>query len=653
MEIKQIFPSTNAWPCCFIISQYSKLISLRSFFIHLTTLAVFFLWEINKINAQYKSLITDTTKWSFVKGPRGEVIKKTDLTKKKKKKKVLGNHGFYFNIPIYDPYLDEYFGPFERPVLRLGDEKVGAEFDMAFYEFSIPEGFNVLAVNFKIVFEDPGHEPHEQPTFKLRVFSKEKGDIGCSGFQAIANASLGYKTKKRANNVPIIASDWTMKSIGLSDFAKTDSLMIEFSIEDCSLTGHFGYVYIDAYLTNAKLRSDYCNGDSIAKLIAPEGFSGYIWSTGLSGQQIEVPLMDLDKEFYCDVQTASNCPLRITGSIERPDSISFDLLTTDALCAGSATGKSEVAIEKNNFFHIRWDSNLQLNDSFVVTSWRAGKYAVIVFNDKGCTKRFFSIGEPLPIKTSHATSNYNGFEISCFGGGDGWIEVIPEGGTSPYDVILNSTFLQKIQGGSAVQYSNLCAGVHNLLIIDNNKCHFTMPFELKEPDSLFVKPIPIHPLCSNTPGEIKLEVFGGVELQNVWWVSQDTIVSHELNYIGKAGRFKVWVRDKNGCLANNKVRLIKPDPFDFETNTFSHKKHSSIISVKLRGGTRPYKLKIHAIKGKYIRIGKQLFVSKPSILEIAATDENGCPCDKVEKRTKKKRFKSINQIKYKPYLQCK
>jgi uncharacterized membrane protein len=117
------------------------------------------------------------------------------------------------------------------------------------------------------------------------------------------------------------------------------------------------------------------------------------------------------------------------------------------------------------------------------------------------------------LQVTLTPSNYNGFNISCFGGQDGNITVNVSGGVPPY------TYVWTTAGTSAASI-NLRAGYYAVRVTDSDSIQTTIQAEitLTEPEQLRVKLIPsIYPndyniSCYNCyNGYITSDVSGGVE----------------------------------------------------------------------------------------------------------------------------------------------
>jgi gliding motility-associated-like protein len=104
---------------------------------------------------------------------------------------------------------------------------------------------------------------------------------------------------------------------------------------------------------------------------------------------------------------------------------------SDIQCAGDNTGIIEVAISQGTpDYTVYWNglSASSSNDVMRIENLRAGSYNVTVSDANRCTyTNIINIGEPIPMTVQSVASG-----PTCIGNSDGFIEIIVNGGTSPY-----------------------------------------------------------------------------------------------------------------------------------------------------------------------------------------------------------------------------
>ncbi|HUR65718.1 MAG TPA: hypothetical protein VMZ03_05150, partial [Chitinophagaceae bacterium] len=148
------------------------------------------------------------------------------------------------------------------------------------YTFTIPANtieFSIVYY-YAVVFQDPQHNPDEQPRFRASVYNQTDNEvINCSDFDYTASASLpGFKVSPIESTV--IYKDWTPVTLNLSGLGGK-TIRLEFITSDCTFKGHFGYAYIDvsSSCSNVIKGGMICPDANDIKLTAPHGFQNYRW----------------------------------------------------------------------------------------------------------------------------------------------------------------------------------------------------------------------------------------------------------------------------------------------------------------------------------------------------------------------------------------
>lgn len=215
----------------------------------------------------------------------------------------------------YTPKIDPYGGfPTLCPYggnysIRLGNDETGARAERVSYSFNIPSDAAIYDLTFyyAVVLQNPKHEPYQQPRFTVNTFDitdsgadtvdtyDQYGDlispqqVGCASFDFVASAYLpGFKISKLApKDDSVFYKDWAPATIHLTGFAGK-RIRIEFTTNDCTLGGHFGYAYVDLNETCSSpiTGSTYCSGQKSVTMLAPGGFGNYTWYTGDLSKQL-------------------------------------------------------------------------------------------------------------------------------------------------------------------------------------------------------------------------------------------------------------------------------------------------------------------------------------------------------------------------------
>jgi gliding motility-associated-like protein len=206
------------------------------------------------------------------------------------------------SVPALDPY-----GAF--PVrcpngsgysVKLGSTASGSQAERIRYTFTVPASANDynLLYHYAVVFQNPqvDHTPAEQPRFQAKIYDAATGSgIACATYDFTATAGLpGFNNSSCTNcnpanttSNPVLFKNWTPVTINLSGYAGK-TMILEFTTEDCTKGGHFGYAYVDVNTGCSGLVSGaaYCQGVNSVTLTAPSGYQSYRWWNDNYTQQL-------------------------------------------------------------------------------------------------------------------------------------------------------------------------------------------------------------------------------------------------------------------------------------------------------------------------------------------------------------------------------
>lgn len=135
-----------------------------------------------------------------------------------------------------------------RYAVRIGNSAAGAGAELLSKTFTVDAANSLIGFSYALVFEDPEHEPHEQPSFWVRVLNASGTpiaglvDLGNGSDKAVADRANPYFKTLRGG--AIVYRDWSCAQINLSELIG-QTVTIQFVVEDCTKTGHFGYAYLD------------------------------------------------------------------------------------------------------------------------------------------------------------------------------------------------------------------------------------------------------------------------------------------------------------------------------------------------------------------------------------------------------------------------
>lgn len=277
----------------------------------------------------------------------------------------------------------------------------GAQSERVSYTFSIPAGQNdySLIYNYAVVFQNPNHSDFQQPRFTSRVFDVTSNQyVNCGSFEFVASSGLlGFQQSPMGQNV--FYKPWSPITINLNGYAGK-TMRIEFTNNDCTLGGHFGYAYLDVNenCSTPITGNVYCNGADSIRLKAPFGFQEYRWynadfsqllgttntllispppppNTTFALEIIPYPNLGCQDTLYSNVVLSADAfKFSVTDTIKSCAFTTVDL-TAPTITTGSTAGL------RYSYFKDVFENEYLPNPNMVGTT---GRYYIKAVNASGC-----------------------------------------------------------------------------------------------------------------------------------------------------------------------------------------------------------------------------------------------------------------------------
>ena len=268
--------------------------------------------------------------------------------------------------------------------------------------------------------------------------------------------------------------------------------------------------------------------------------------------------------YFLTIIDANLCQLDTIISLTQPINIAQNtsIQTSDfngfnIRCKGDNSGWVSVLVSGGyEPYSYSW-SNLSTSDS--IYDLIAGTYILEVTDSLGCVIIFdFPLIEPSEVLSSTIlpTTDYNGYNISCYGFNDGAILGLANGGVPDYTYYWNSIL-------SIDSISDLFVGDYELTVYDKNNCVSSSSIIIIEPDSLFLVVDQYTDTCFKGVGRAEVNVFGGVAGYSYLW-SNGSLLPTISNFI--EGTYQVIVNDANLCQVEGSATILNlPSPIiDFK-----------------------------------------------------------------------------------------
>ncbi|GAB5426307.1 MAG: hypothetical protein Crog4KO_34540 [Crocinitomicaceae bacterium] len=176
--------------------------------------------------------------------------------------------------------------------VRLGNGTgVGARAARLRQTFMVDPTNYMFTYSYAVIFESPNnHTLNQLPYFTVRVFDSLGNSVNCGEYSVIADAQNAPNYQQVWwGGTWVLYQNWQTVFTNLSAYIG-QNVTVEFTTGDCSLTGHYGYAYVDASCGIQELTASndiICTGDS-AILTAPPGAGTYLWSNGATTQSTTV-----------------------------------------------------------------------------------------------------------------------------------------------------------------------------------------------------------------------------------------------------------------------------------------------------------------------------------------------------------------------------
>ncbi len=300
---------------------------------------------------------------------------------------------------------------------------------------------------------------------------------------------------------------------------------------------------------------------------------------------------------------------------------------SDISCYGECDGSATANVIGGTFEIYEWSPGGATTST--ISNLCPGVYSVTVtdFLGLGCSvSGSITISEPLELEiTSISTSNYNGYEISCYGGSDGSATVNHTGGTGAKSYDWSNS-------GTTKSISGLTAGTYYVTVSDANGCEASGSVTLNQPPKLEVIADPTSDYngydvrCfGGSDGFAEAFPTGGVPGYSYEWSDgQTTKVATGLSAIN----YVVTVTDANLCTALDDTTLTEPpqltiDAGDNEIVYYGYPDSActNLTAEGAGGGVPPYDLEWSTGSPLYT-----INVCPPltTVYYVTLTDQNNC-----------------------------
>ncbi|MBS1580924.1 MAG: SprB repeat-containing protein [Bacteroidetes bacterium] len=169
-------------------------------------------------------------------------------------------------------------------------------------------------------------------------------------------------------------------------------------------------------------------------------------------------------------------------------------------------------------------------------------------------------GAPLTLSISLAASNYHGYNISCNGAQDGWIDLTITGGVAPFQIDWSNKATTEDISGLAAGYYHVTVAAANGERVEE-EITLTQPLALTGELTKSLYPNSYNISCFDCfNGTLQVTASGGTTPYAYAWDDGPTTAYR--SHLGPM-EYKVVVTDANGCTKNQLTTLTQPERSDW------------------------------------------------------------------------------------------
>jgi gliding motility-associated-like protein len=525
---------------------------------------------------------------------------------------------------------------------RIGNDYTMYEADAIIYQMTVDTNNALLLLHFAVVFDDPSHPAEAQPYFELRIQDANGTllNVPCNRY-AVTCAS-GIPGFIDCGTSPAIRwRDWT--TVGVSLYALMgQTIYIVVATADCGYGGHYGYGYAVGECRPMRINVQYCEGSTVARLEAPEGFVSYVWHNqngGLVGtnQKLSIQNPPDGATYTVTMTSAIGCTSTLSCVIEKtmiaPD-FTIDSLTN--ICYPTKVHLAQFAYASGSEISY-WEWNISKVSENQGTEYMSGdssltyefqdtghyKILLTVYTENGCADTASAIiySYPAPVVLINAPDlicKYTETEIFASGA-----TTYQWGGVKR----VNTDTSAIIDRGGMYTIKGIddrgCIGYDTVYVDD-------LEFEIEYTTT-------DNPCYGYDTGTIKITKITGNYVTPMfhYWADlgyTNGMPSDNRNELA-AGFYVVYSEDDRGCFRYDTIEIKEPEDVSIVLDTLVGERCRipGYIKVHAKGGTSPYNYSWTSDQfpsDEYPNppvIDQNINELTPGFYTVKVVDDNGCP----------------------------
>ncbi len=366
-----------------------------------------------------------------------------------------------------------------------------------------------------------------------------------------------------------------------------------------------------------------CHGGSDGGIVFnPSGGNSSNYRIVLDGEELNsYQISGLPAGVYTAYALSQGCrSATISIEVSEPEEpLSATHVSEDLLCSGDLTGLSVEISGGTAPYRVSIDGrDYEVSGtSITVGDLAAGSYELLIRDANDCDwSEELTLISPAPLSISEEAL----FNVSCFEGEDGAIEVAVSGGSGTYTY-------QWLDGegtviGTQRNLEGVAEGNYSLVVTDANGCMAEQEFEIAQPTPVTFTYGTFPVTCfGGSDGRVEVQASGGSQ---GYRLRLDGVLLNGLTASGlEAGTYSIQVEDQNGCLGPMEEIVVEnPELLVLnisKEDVSCYAANDGTAELEITGGVGAYDVRWSDGGNGLIREDLA-----PGNYEVVVTDELGC-----------------------------
>lgn len=354
----------------------------------------------------------------------------------------------------------------------------------------------------------------------------------------------------------------------------------------CSLIRSVTLTNPPALTLIATRQNPVCFGTATGSItLIPTGGTGaytYLWTGPGNNGATTQNLTSLSAGTYqVTVTDANGCSQTLASTLTAPPALTLALAPVSVACNGAATGLVSLTTTGGTGTYTYHWSNGSSNQS--LSSIPAGAYSVTVTDANGCVANAQATLQQPPALTVSLLVR----PVSCFGGADGGVGQLAQGGTG---ASYTYQWSNEWSNGSSTSFlAGITAGTYSLTVTDAKGCTGTATITVTQPKALSLTATTQQVTCfGGVNGAINTTPSGGTTPYSFRWSEGSS--TEDVSGLA-AGTYSLTVTDDNACAITISRSLTQPTgltAIQSHTNVSCTDGGNGAIDLTPGGGVAPY-----------------------------------------------------------------